>query len=483
MNVRTGDHPRWGTGSLGDVVLSSNVTLTGDVEYDNLDMNGHDISGPYLVRVRGTLSNGGGACAIRNDGPAAVTVNAGNPGSAGSLAVGGVGGSGAGSGGGNGGASVGVADSWVARTLGGTGGDGTNGGGSGGAQSGGVGGNCTAPAESRGLSGASVIEEGRAADGTPLRGGCGGAGGATQAGAGAFGGAGGAGGGARLVLARVLGAGADTITISANGGAGGNATAGSSAGCGGGAGGTGGWARLVYERVAVGGGIPTLSASGGAGGAGTGAGANGSAGGAGVTEIVQIREGGAVGGQREVTQPWDRIAVFCEIVIGGVGQTGLTVEAVLRRRGGSPSWYQSGGGWGASPSTLTLTAIDAVNLPGMYAFELDPDDLDPNVDGRYIAQVTEASFDLLETVVIYPVGTADESRQTYSLRQGAVRVVATDHDSQSGQPTEGTLYTYPTPAAVAADTGSDGTGSIGTYEFEATFTSGKLDEYVSRRTS
>lgn len=181
---------------------------------------------------------------------------------------------------------------------------------------------------------------------------------------------------------------------------------------------------------------------------------------------------------RQETQPWNSIRIACEIIDEGVGQTGLTVTATLRRSSDG-QYLQSGGGWGASPSNLSLTQPSAANQPGLYRYVVDPADLDPS-DGQYVAKITEATYSLLEYVHIAPTLDAYGLQLMLDLRQNRVRVIPSAWDSNSKQPTAGKIYVYRTNALYDADTTPNGTGAYASFDFAATFSSGRLQRYGSK---
>jgi hypothetical protein len=204
---------------------------------------------------------------------------------------------------------------------------------------------------------------------------------------------------------------------------------------------------------------------------------------------------------RSEQQPWNRINVTCEIVdFDGSGATGKTVHGLLKRISDG-KWLQSGGGWGASPSTLTLAAVDATNLPGLYAYAVDPADLDydAGLDG-YFLKVTESTFVLLEYALISVLTQRDDIRdldvstlgsltagtlgdsiwRMLHLRQQNVRVVYDTFDGQT--PTHGNVYVYNTKAEKEADV-DPWAGAAAVYEFTATVSAGRVTEYGSTRES
>lgn len=257
----------FGDGSDGDVVLGAPATLTRDMYYNSLDLDGNDLDADgYRVFVRNTLTIPTASSIYRMGGnPSGETGGAANP----SRTIGGsmVGGDGAIGAGNNGGQ--------ASKSQGGAGGDG--GAGSGGAGGTGpapilLGGYQTTPHAPPNVLTGWYYEPGAVCD--AIMGGCGGGGGGGD-GAANEGGGGGGGGGCVLVFARnIIIAAGGAIRSRAAGGANGTATD-----CGGGGGGGGGMVIVGYETLANAGDIESAGGTGGASGGGAGvAGGNGASG-------------------------------------------------------------------------------------------------------------------------------------------------------------------------------------------------------------
>lgn len=182
---------------------------------------------------------------------------------------------------------------------------------------------------------------------------------------------------------------------------------------------------------------------------------------------------------RHELQPWNHIRIRLEIVDLGVGQTGETVTATLRRTSDG-QYLQSGGGWGASPSNLTLTEPSSANQPGLYSYTVTAADLDPS-DGHYVAKISNSTFNILEYVAIIPTLPAEDARKHFNLRN-RIKFKPTAWDSTSKQPTAGQLYTYATDALFAADTVPDGTGAEESWDMTGTFSSGQLTLFTTKPT-
>lgn len=257
----------FGDGSDGTVTISSNTTLTRDMQYANLTVNaGVTLStGGYKIFVSGTLTNNG---TIANVGGNASGATKGNGAPQGSLSGGPAGGNGGVTTGSSG--STGSAGGWQSSNTGQGGGSGASGAGG----SGGSGGSPSAISSSRlpvataltgyyfgvvaGLSGNGVML-------TPGSGSGGGGGGdGTNSGGG-----GGGGGGCVLVCCKTL---TGSGTFSANGG---NGATPSTGNCGGGGAGTGGWVVVCCQATSSWTG--TLTAASGTAGSGVGTGTAGTA--------------------------------------------------------------------------------------------------------------------------------------------------------------------------------------------------------------
>lgn len=262
----------YGDGSDGDVTVTGTVTLTRDMQYGNLIVNGTLNTGCFRVHVRGALTGAGTITWTGSAGPGTggVPTTAGGFYHPATASTGGDGGTGAGA----------ATDPGFARQTGGTGG-------AGGTGSGGVGGAPTTNGilvNHSGVSRADIakihplqLHTGRGmGDGTTAgayvggSGGCGGGGDGTKAASGGQGGG--------IVAVWCYNAAAFTGTISANGAAGGSPPAGNR---GGGGGGGGGLAALFSAALPTG--AYTIQANGGAGGTGSGTGTSGANGSAGTT--------------------------------------------------------------------------------------------------------------------------------------------------------------------------------------------------------
>lgn len=178
-------------------------------------------------------------------------------------------------------------------------------------------------------------------------------------------------------------------------------------------------------------------------------------------------------------QPWNAIRLLLEIVDTGVGQTGKTVTGTVRRTSNG-QYLQSGGGWGASPSSLSFSQASATDQPGLYFYDPTVADLS-TTDGKYIVKITESTYNVLEYVLITPVLSGDDQRRMYGLRQENMRFIPSAWDSTTKQPTAGTVYLYPSTSAYDADTTPNGTGAMASWSISALFSAGQLSHYGSKR--
>jgi hypothetical protein len=204
---------------------------------------------------------------------------------------------------------------------------------------------------------------------------------------------------------------------------------------------------------------------------------------------------------RSESQWWNAVRLNAEVVDNGTGQTGLTVTGTLRRMSDG-LFLQSAGGWGASPSNLSLAAIDATNLPGCYSYEVATADLSYTAGNEgYVAKITETTFALLEYVHITTLtirndirdldistpstltdGTLGESiARILTLRNHNVRIIYTAW-ATNNVPTAGDAYLYDTKAALLADT-NPWTGAFAKYSFSANLSGSNVTDYISTRES
>ena len=173
-------------------------------------------------------------------------------------------------------------------------------------------------------------------------------------------------------------------------------------------------------------------------------------------------------------QPWDNILISVEIVDLGTGITGLTVEAYVRRTSNG-QYLQTAGGWGASAQAVTLTAVDATNLPGLYSYSIGASDLSPD-NGQYLVRIIESTYNVREHLRITQTLSAADQRKLLDATN-RTRFIPSAWDSTTKQPTAGTIYVYATNALYDADTTPNGTGAYASWPVTATFSSGQLTVY------
>lgn len=278
----------FGDGSDTDATISTTVTLTRDMFYNNLTVSGSGIlqTAGYRIHVKGLLTVDSGGV-ISDDGPSATGATQGaGLGARGTMNTdSGSGGAGRNTTGlGNGGAagSAQVANN-TATPNGGQGGNASGG------NNGGGGGNPTIRSATGGsLRNLLFAISGHCQGGNgvfqPCGGGGGGGGGGANVGTGtATSGGGGAGGGSVVIVARRF---SNAGTIRANGGNGGNASVTGDGVAGGGGGGGGGFVLVTVGKLIAQG---TIQANGGLGGNGAGSGAtNGTPGSTGYTQVLAM---------------------------------------------------------------------------------------------------------------------------------------------------------------------------------------------------
>jgi hypothetical protein len=278
----------FGTPNLGNVVISTNTTLTGDSYYANLTINtGISLNtGGYRIFVSGTLTLSGTSI-ISRDGNNGTNGDSGTAAGA-AIAAGSIGG---GTVGGAGGA-AGVAGGAGGAPTGGTsvgGGGGAGGRGNVNVVLAGNGGTISVPTAANG--GPQVLRDvsrgisGRHLGAAILSGGTGGGGGGGgSTGATRNGGGGGSGAGVIIIAANII---TGTGTITANGGNGGNgSTTGGTTNGGAGGGGGGGTVLLVNNQLTGGFTIAQVFVNGGSGGTASAGGATGTNGNVGTIVLL-----------------------------------------------------------------------------------------------------------------------------------------------------------------------------------------------------
>lgn len=88
----------------------------------------------------------------------------------------------------------------------------------------------------------------------------------------------------------------------------------------------------------------------------------------------------------------------------GAGITGLSPTGLFRRADNGNYW--DGAAWGAAATNLAFAEVDAVNLPGLYAYNFTPTATDYNVD--VYVKSNSATYPKIATGHLYVGGWADE---------------------------------------------------------------------------
>jgi hypothetical protein len=135
---------------------------------------------------------------------------------------------------------------------------------------------------------------------------------------------------------------------------------------------------------------------------------------------------------RQETQRYDKIKATVEIVVSGVGKTGLS-PLVAFRRISTNEYLQNGGTWDPGFDTNPMTEVDSTNMPGLYEFEIAPGDLTvlDSVDG-YFFKVTEGSYQITQYGKIDPFVSPDAA----SIADAVWDELVADHTGTSGSTAE-----------------------------------------------
>lgn len=189
--------------------------------------------------------------------------------------------------------------------------------------------------------------------------------------------------------------------------------------------------------------------------------------------------------KRFETHPWNNVRIRLEVVDLGAGQTGLSPTCTVQRYDGQ--WLQSGGGWGGSPSSISLTAIDATNLPGLYGFTIGSSDVTAGAGG-YDVCILESTFSVREYLQISVSGDANTAVDPDTLVAGSVadlvfqiaglvgrhERIAWSNFNANNQPQTVQMKIYES----AADAGAD-SNVKGTFDVTASYDGqGRLTSYV-----
>jgi hypothetical protein len=182
------------------------------------------------------------------------------------------------------------------------------------------------------------------------------------------------------------------------------------------------------------------------------------------------------------SQWYPRLVAALEQVSAGSPVTGsLTAVCTIFRV--ADSKYYNGTTWQSGSTTLSLT--ESAAFAGLYTRTVTPAHLDYTLGkSGYIIRVGDPTNNVLETIQVSQpqgldealtdhlgTGTAGESiLRILGLRGHNSRVKYTAWNS-AGVPSAATVWVYPNKAALDADTGSTGSGSVAEYTVTATFDS------------
>lgn len=130
---------------------------------------------------------------------------------------------------------------------------------------------------------------------------------------------------------------------------------------------------------------------------------------------------------RHENQNWYSLTITLEAVAAGTGITGLAPTASLYRRGDG-KWFDPASGFtAASPVLISLSAVDAVNFPGLYAYRvptgycLEPSSTNGQAANLpyYIATIKETKSKILEHVgITTTIPAFDSTTATYGASGG-----------------------------------------------------------------
>jgi hypothetical protein len=105
---------------------------------------------------------------------------------------------------------------------------------------------------------------------------------------------------------------------------------------------------------------------------------------------------------RYETQRRDRIFAALEVEASGVPQTGLTPTAIIRRVSDGKFW--DGAEFAVGSTSIDMTEVDQVNLPGLYRVDLNSEFLDMELGAEgYEVAMTESVNSVRELLVITPI--------------------------------------------------------------------------------
>jgi hypothetical protein len=153
---------------------------------------------------------------------------------------------------------------------------------------------------------------------------------------------------------------------------------------------------------------------------------------------------------RTILQPWDALRVAHAVDDGTDGVDGLTATCRIRRVR-DDAWLQSDGSWSATVASLTMTEVDATDLPGVYQYAIPPASVSPLLDhaGFYVEAKTAGTVSIAHMHLV--------PMTSERIATGYTRTVY--HTWTGDLPATGTLYLYASSTLLDADTAFDGTGA------------------------
>lgn len=100
-------------------------------------------------------------------------------------------------------------------------------------------------------------------------------------------------------------------------------------------------------------------------------------------------------------QKWWRIQAALEVVIAGAGVPGLAPTCAIRRASDNMYLQAGGGAWNAGFAVNPMVEVDAVNLPGLYAYSVPNAQLFADLGARgYSFKVAEGTTPLVEYTTV-----------------------------------------------------------------------------------
>jgi hypothetical protein len=179
-------------------------------------------------------------------------------------------------------------------------------------------------------------------------------------------------------------------------------------------------------------------------------------------------------------QWYPRLVATLEQISAGSPVTGSTTAVCIIFRVADSKYY-NGTTWQSGSSTLSLT--ESATFSGLYIRTVPAAHLDYTLGkSGYIIRVGDPTYNVLQTVQVSQpqgldealtdhlgTGTAGEAiLRILGLRGHNSRVKYTAWNS-AGVPSAATVWVYASKAALDADTGSTGSGSVAEYTVTASF--------------